>query len=109
MKQVVDLQEDLGQFKDVDVQVLAVSTDSVDDLREMAAENDVSEIPLLSDGDTSVSRAYGVLGKGMHSDKPGHTFVLVDKDGRIRWRKDYSEMYVPVANILTTVRDALGD
>jgi len=88
--------------------VLAVSTDSLNDLQEMATENDVSEIPLLSDADASVSWAYGVLGKGMHSDKPGHTFVLVDPQGVIQWRRDYSEMYVPNDDILEAVRDALG-
>ena len=88
--------------------MLAVSTDSLNDLEEMAVENGLSEIPLLSDGDASVSQAYGVLGKGMHSDKPGHTFVLVDPQGVIQWRRDYSEMYVPNDDILEAVRDALG-
>ena len=87
--------------------MLAVSTDSLDDLQEMAADNGLSEIPLLSDGDASVSGAYGVLGKGMHSDKPGHTFVLVDRRGVIQWREDYSEMYVPNEKVLEALRAAL--
>ena len=74
----------------------------------MAAENDVSEIPLLSDTDASVSRAYGVLGKGMHSDKPGHTFMLIDQRGVIQWRRDYSEMYVPNEQVLEAVRTVLA-
>jgi len=105
----VDLQEDLGEFEDLDVQVLAVSTDSLDDLQEMAADNGLSEIPLFSDGDASISGAYGVLGKGMHSDKPGHTFVLIDPQGVIQWRRDYSEMYVPNEQVLGAVRAALAD
>jgi len=88
--------------------VLAVSTDSLDDLQEMAVENDVSEIPLLSDAAASVSGAYGVLGKGMHSDTPGHTFMLIDRRGVIRWRKDYSEMYVPNEEVLEAVRTVLA-
>jgi hypothetical protein len=33
----------------------------------------------------SVSRAYGVLGKGMHPGLPGHGFVLIDAHGMQRW------------------------
>ena len=89
--------------------MLAISTDSLDDLQEMAADNGLSEIPLLPDGDASVSQAYGVLGKGMHSDKPGHTFVLIDPQGVIQWREDYSEMYVPNEKVLEAARAALAD
>lgn len=88
--------------------MLAISTDSLDDLQQMAAENDISEIPLLSDATASVSQAYNVLGKGMHSDKPGHTFVLIDDSGTIRWRRDYAEMYVPNDDILEGISKALA-
>ncbi len=47
-----------------------------------------------------MSRAYDVLGQGMHSDTAGHTFILVDRDGRIRWRRDYEEMFVPPETLL---------
>ena len=109
MRQVVDLQAEIREFEALGVQVLAVMTDSPGDLAEEADYQGISRIPMLSDADATMSRSYDALGRGMHSDKPGHTFVLVDKDGRIRWRKDYSEMYVPVANILNAVRDALAD
>lgn len=29
------------------------------------------------------------------SNNLGHTFILVDKRGTIRWRRDYTVMYVP--------------
>ena len=109
MRQVVDLQAEIGEFEALGVQVLAVMTDSPGDLAEEADYQGITRIRMLSDADAAMSTSYDALGRGMHSDKPGHTFVLVDKDGRIRWRKDYSEMYVPVANILKPVRDALGD
>jgi peroxiredoxin len=88
--------------------VLALSTDSLDDLRGMAEENEVSEVPLLSDSDASVSQAYDVLGRGMHADKPGHTFILIDRQGVIQWREDYSEMYVPTEDVLKAVRKGLA-
>src|SRR3990172_4220059 len=109
MRQVVDLQAEMGEFESFGVQVLAVMTDPRGDLAEEADYQGISRIPMLSDADAAMSTSYDALGRGMHSDKPGHTFVLVDTDGRIRWRNDYSEMYVPVANILKAVLDALGD
>ena len=109
MRQVVDLQAEIKEFEVLGVQVLAVMTDPVGDLAEEADCQGITRIPMLSDADATMSRSYDALGRGMHSDKPGHTFVLVDEDGRIRWRKDYSEMFVPVANILKAVLDALGD
>ncbi len=107
MRQVVDLQGEIGQFEALGVQVLAVTTDSLGLLREAADENAISIIPLLSDADSSVSGAYDTLGRGMHADRPGHTFILVDKEGDIRWRRDYSEMYVPLDDIINAVRQAL--
>ncbi len=45
--------------------------------------------PYLVDADGSVSKAYGMLGTGMHANLPGHGFVFVDGSGRIRWQKEY--------------------
>jgi len=104
----VDLQGDLEKFAALDVQVVAITTDPLDSLREAGDENQISKLPMLSDSSGEVSKAYDVLGRGMHSDKPGHTFVLIDKEGLIRWRKDYSEMYVPNEDLLEAVRNALA-
>ena len=53
--------------------------------------------PMISDEDRDMSRAYDVLGVpgAMHADYPGHTFVLVDAAGVVRWRRDYTRMFVP--------------
>lgn len=32
------------------------------------------------------------------------TFILVDRDGVVRWRRDFREMYVPVQAVLTGLR-----
>ena len=104
----MDLQGDLEKFVELDIQVIAITTDSLDSLREAADENRISKLPMLSDSTGEVSKAYDVLGRGMHSDKPGHTFVLIDRQGLIRWRKDYSEMYVPNEDLLEAIRQALA-
>src|SRR3989304_5856468 len=109
MRQVVDLEGARRVFRSRGGVVLAWMRATPGDLADEADYQGITRIPMLSDADASMSGSYDALGRGMHADKPGHTFVLVDKDGRIPWRKDYSEMYVPVANILNAVRDALAD
>ena len=44
--------------------------------------------PYLSDEDSRVSKAYGI--PLTHGSEPGHTFILVGKDGRVKWIKDYA-------------------
>ncbi|HEX7659173.1 MAG TPA: peroxiredoxin family protein [Pseudonocardiaceae bacterium] len=63
--------------------------------------------PYLIDGTGSVSKAYGVLGKGMHADMPGHGFVLVDKNGVERWYGEYPSMYLSTADLLKQVTSHL--
>ncbi len=60
---------------------------------------------LLDDG--TVSKAYGVLGKGMHANLPGHGFVLVDGTGNERWQADYPSMWLEPATLLQTAKSKL--
>lgn len=60
---------------------------------------------LLDDG--RVSRAYGMYGTGMHADLPGHGFVLVDPNGRIRWSQTYPSMWLDPADLLRQVQGHL--
>jgi peroxiredoxin len=60
--------------------------------------------PYLIDATGSVSRAYGVLGKGMHAGLPGHSFVLVDARGTQRWHGEYPSMYLPAAGLIAQVK-----
>jgi len=67
---------------------------------QQAAETYRITTPLVADEDRDMTGAYDVLGQGMHPNTAGHTFILVDRQGVIRWRRDYwlgSEptMYVP--------------
>jgi len=74
----------------------------------LAAEK-VVDIPVLVDSEREASKAYGVLNlpSQMHSDRPGHTFILVDKDGKIRWIADYPTMRVPEEEILNSIKKSL--
>lgn len=64
--------------------------------------------PYLIDATGAVSRAYGVLGRGMHPGLPGHGFVLIDARGTERWYGEYPSMYLPTAGLITQVRAHLN-
>ena len=92
-------------------EVVSVTTDPVDLLRQKAADEGLST-PVLSDPDLAVSRTYDTNSFGMMGDsRNGHSFVLVDPDGRITWRADYGgapkyTMYVPVDRLLADLQAA---
>ena len=95
-QQIQALQQNTAELQARGLTLVSITADSPSTLREAAQAYGVVT-PLVSDEDRDMSNAYGVVGApgAMHSDNLGHTFVLVDKSGRIRWRQDYSEMYVP--------------
>lgn len=64
--------------------------------------------PYLIDPDGSVSDAYDTLGRGMHANLPGHTFVLVGPDGQMRWRGDYPGMWVEPSELLAKMDGLIG-
>jgi peroxiredoxin len=61
---------------------------------------------LLDDG--AVSTAYKTIGHGMHAGLPGHSFVLIDKDGVQRWYGEYPSMYLAPSDLLAQVSKHLG-
>ena len=55
-----------------------------------------------------MSTAYGTIGKGMHADLPGHSFVLIDKAGNQRWYGEYPSMWLSTTDLLKEVRTHLN-
>jgi peroxiredoxin len=86
--------------------VLPIVMDTKAQITADMATNGVHTPFLLDDG--TVSKDYGVLGKGMMSGLPGHGFVLIDKTGRQRWYGEYPSMYISPADLLTQVREHLA-
>jgi peroxiredoxin Q/BCP len=111
MNQVVDL-EGSPQFVALHVVLVSISTDPRSEIAQAVAESGVAS-PHLSDPGGEVSSLYGVLQWAMPSGEPGHTFVLVGEDGRIRWIRDYGApengglMYVPVDDLVSEIQIAL--
>lgn len=69
--------------------------------------------PLLHDADNAVATRYDVMQWAAPNGEPGHTFVLVDKEGVIRWIRDYGApqngglMYVEPAVLYEEVSSRL--
>ena len=113
MQQIVDLQND-PEFQAMDVQLLSIAFDPQDEQAAGAVEYGISSVPLLTDADYSVSEKYDVLQWAVASGEPGHTFILVDKDGKIAWIRDYGApengglMYVPVEDLRSQISESLN-
>jgi peroxiredoxin len=91
-----------------------IALDLPSELAAGAQEYGIQTTPLLTDEDKSVSQAFDVLKWAIASGEPGHTFILVDKDGKIAWIKDYGSpddpnrtMYVPVPELTRAIKENL--
>ena len=83
--------------------MFAVTVQDLDTSQEMARRLGV-DVPILADTSTQVARAFGIY------DLPGsmgpfstHSFWLIDRDGRIRFREVSLEMHVPFAKVQQAV------
>ena len=100
MKQIVDL-EGSPEFRSLNVALVSIAIDPVVDLSWAVSQFGISA-PLLSDKGRKVSESYGALQWAMPNGEPGHTFVLVGKNGKVKWIRDYGApengglMYVSV-------------
>lgn len=107
-QQMRDLQTDRAKLDALNVALVTITVDPLPMLVENVARERVGGMTLLQDEGAQVSRAYEAVYVSMHpGERPGHTFVLVDTEGTIRWRQDFVEMYVPNDRVLGPVARAL--
>lgn len=86
------MQKDLPSIKKANVQIVAISYDSQNTLMSFAKKGRIS-FPLLSDSDSKVIKAYGLLnknGKGFQAGIPHPGTVLIGQDGKICEKIFYS-------------------
>ena len=112
MQQIVDLEADT-EYSALDVPLVSIAFDSPEVMAAAGAVVGVTDTPMLTDTDQSISAAYDVLQWAVATGEPGHTFILVS-GGEITWVRDYGapenggSMYVPPTEIAQQVADALG-
>jgi len=88
------------------IQLVSITPDPPSDLRQAISHYGITT-PMIADDDRDMSEAFNTLGKGMHSDTPGHAFALVSK-GKVLWYRDYwlppaQSMYVKPEKLLADI------
>ena len=103
--QMGEIEKQAEALANEDVTVLPIVMNTREQILADMNLNGVKTPFLLDDG--TVSDAYGTLGRGMHAGLPGHSFVLIDADGRQRWYGEYPSMWLDPRELLDEVRDRL--
>jgi peroxiredoxin len=104
--QMGEIEKQAAAFERLDVTVLPIVMNTREQITADMDANGVTTPFLLDDG--TASQAYGTLGKGMHAGLPGHSFVLIDKQGQQRWYGEYPSMWLAPQDLLDEVRSKLG-
>jgi peroxiredoxin len=112
--QVREIEANWAQFQDLGIErMFQVTTDPLEASREALRQYRL-RTPIMYDEGVKVSRVYETNKYGMMGDSMnGHSFILVDKEGVIRWRADYGgapkyTMYVPLKVLMGDLKEALG-
>ena len=104
--QMGEIEKHAAAFEKLDVTVLPIVMNTREQITADMTANGVTTPFLLDDG--TVSEAYGTLGKGMHAGLPGHSFVLIDRQGRQRWYGEYPSMWLAPQDLLDEIRSNLS-
>lgn len=105
-QQLRSYSEDLNEFEDLGAAVLCLSPQDVGSHEAFAADQGL-RLPLLSDEDKAVGRAYGIVGPlGFYR----RSVFVIDRKGVIRFaRRSLSNLtYLPTAQLVEAVRAAEG-
>ena len=102
----MELQNNYQEFQSRGVEILAISTDTLEDTAGII-ERIGLQLPVLYNTEGDVPRAYGVFNHFGDGLATGSAF-LVDLDGNVAWRSIYSGVYdlITSADILAAI-DAL--
>jgi peroxiredoxin len=97
LQQIQGIQQIGSQMRALGIHLVSVTPDSPALLDQAIRDYGITT-PVISDSSLSISGAFNTLGLGMHSNTPGHAFVLIYK-GKVLWYRDYwlppyQEMYV---------------
>ena len=94
------------------IELLSISPDPISAWKQEGASLGITLLT-LSDAGNHVASEYGVMQWGMPTNEPGHTFVLVDAQGKVAWVRDYGApehggaMYVPPDEITSQLEESL--
>ena len=92
-------------FATAGITILPIVMNTADQINPDRERIGVKSAFYLDDG--KVSKAYDVLGKGMHAGLPGHGFVLINTAGKQVWSAEYPSMYLAPDALLKEVTSRL--
>jgi peroxiredoxin len=109
LQQIQGIQQMGSTTRALGIQLVSVTPDSAALLDQAIRDYGITT-PLISDSKLSISGAFNTLGLGMHSNTPGHAFVLIYK-GKVLWYRDYwlppyREMYVQPNTLMSDLSHA---
>ena len=106
LMQMSSIEKNKAAFDALGITVLPIVMNSKAEITADMNRYGVTTPFLLDDG--KASKAYGTLGKGMHAELPGHSFVLIDAQGVQRWYGEYPSMWLDPQALMTEIKARLG-
>jgi peroxiredoxin len=105
-QQIKDVESFGNELGKRGISLVSITPDSAGELDQVIRQIGITT-PMIADSDRSMSEAFNTLGKGMHSDTPGHAFALIHR-GTVLWYRDYwlppyRTMYVKPAKLLADI------
>ena len=104
--QIVAIEQEMAEFKALGIgRMVSVTGDPLHLIEQKVADEGITS-PVLSDPNFAIADSYDARAYGMmNGQMAGHSFILVGKDGKIRWRADYGgepnyTMFVPTEVLL---------
>jgi peroxiredoxin len=109
LQQIQGIQQMGSRMRELGIRLVSLTPDSPALLDQAIRDYGITT-SVISDSNLSISGAFNTLGLGMHSNTPGHAFVLIDK-GKVLWYRDYwlapyQEMYVQPTTLLSDLSHA---
>ncbi len=101
LQQMGEIEKDKADFDKAGITVLPIVMNTRDQILADMHTYGVKTPFLLDDG--TVSTAYKTIGHGMHAGLPGHSFVLIDKNGIQRWYGEYPSMWLAPKDLIKQV------
>lgn len=88
-------------FAKINTVVIPISVDDKTAWGPILTEEKIT-MPILIDADRKVSTLYKAIGapSSMHADRPGHTYIHIDVNGKIHASSDFPEMNVKTSVLL---------
>jgi peroxiredoxin len=105
-QQIKDIESFGNELKKRGISLVSITPDSPGELRQVIGQIGITT-PMIADTNRSMSEAFNTLGRGMHSNTPGHAFALIYR-GKVLWYHDYwllpdSTMYVKPVKLLAAI------